>query len=279
VRFSLIVPTISRTRELDRFLASLERQRQKNFELIVVDQNPDDRLVSLLSPYTNRLSILHLRSEKKGASRARNIGLRHASGDVVAFPDDDCLYPPDLLSRVTRILASRPEIDGLTGRLIDKDGQDSSGRFDARAGDLGKISVWTRAIEATVFLREECVRELRFDESLGVGAGTAWGAGEVTDYLLRLLNRGKSLQYDPELTVIHRQFVSAYDEQAARKAFSYGCGMGRVLRMHKMPLWFKAKWLVRPLGGAMLSAAALSLPKARFRWCTFRGRLKGLLAS
>ena len=120
MRFSLIVPTISRTGELERFLASLELQRHKHFELIVVDQNPDDRLVSILSPYANRLSILHLRSEKKGASRARNIGLRHASGDVVAFPDDDCLYPPDVLSRVDHTFASRPEIDGLTGRLIYK---------------------------------------------------------------------------------------------------------------------------------------------------------------
>jgi glycosyltransferase involved in cell wall biosynthesis len=279
MRFSLIVPTIHRTGELSRFLASLALQRHKNFELIVVDQNPDDRVVSVLSPYANRLSMLHLRSKQKGASRARNIGLRHASGDAVAFPDDDCLYPPDLLSRVDSTFTRRPEIDGLTGRLIDEDGRDSSARFDARAGALGKISVWARAIEATVFLREECVRELRFDESLGVGAGTEWGAGEVTDYLLRLLEMGKSLQYDPDLMVIHRPFVSAYDDRAMRRAFSYGCGMGRVLRMHKMPLWFKAKWLVRPLGGAMLSAAALSLPKARLRWCTFRGRLKGMLAS
>lgn len=278
MRFSLVVPTVDRTTELESLLDSLRRQTHKDFELVIVDQNPDDRLVPLLQAHLGAMRITHLKARRRGAARARNAGVEHAGGDVITFPDDDCLYPPDLLDKVARAFAGRPDVDGLTGRLIDEDGRDSNGRFHTEPGPIGRISVWSRAIEAAVFLRRSGIGAARFDEELGVGAGTAWGAGEVTDYLLRLLEKGGSLYYAPDLMVIHPPFVSAYDERTVRKAYSYGCGMGRVLRKHRMPLWFKGKWLLRPLGGTLLSAMRLSLPQARFRWATFRGRLKGLLS-
>jgi hypothetical protein len=43
-------------------------------EVIVVDQNGDDRLVALLAPFAERLALQHLRVDFRGASRARNLG-------------------------------------------------------------------------------------------------------------------------------------------------------------------------------------------------------------
>jgi glycosyltransferase involved in cell wall biosynthesis len=278
VRFSLVLATVGRSDDLGRFLASLRNQTYGDFELIVVDQNPDDRLAPILAPYESVFRILHLRSEARGASRARNLGLQHISGEAVAFPDDDCLYPPDTLATSARLLADHPEWDGLTGRSVDEAGRTSMGRFSERPGGLDKISAWLRGIEYTIFLRAACVKELRFDEELGVGAGTPWGAGEGTDLLLQLLERGASLNYDPNLVVVHPWRSPPYDERAMRRAYSYGCGMGRTLKKHRMPPWFKAKWLIRPLGGALLSLLGRRLPEAEYRWKTFRGRLRGVLS-
>ena len=91
MKFSLILATLNRTGEVDYLLKTLDRQTYRNFELIVVDQNADDRLVPLLAPYQANFPILHLQSAK-GLSRARNVALEHVSGDIVAFPDDDCAY-------------------------------------------------------------------------------------------------------------------------------------------------------------------------------------------
>ena len=99
MRFSLVLATVGRTEELNRFFASLDYATHRNFEVILVDQNPDDRLNSVLDHYDGRFPALHLRSER-GLSRARNVGLRRVTGDVVAFPDDDCWYPPNLLNQV-----------------------------------------------------------------------------------------------------------------------------------------------------------------------------------
>lgn len=278
MQFSLIVATVGRTDELQCFLASLCAQTHQGFELIVVDQNSDDRLAPVLNPYMNGFSIIHVRTESKGLSRARNMGLKHVTGDIVGFPDDDCLYPPDLLEMVAQFFADHPEKDGLTGRSVDKSGKTSMGRFDAEPGLIDRTNVWKRGIEYGMYFRRERVQGIWFDENLGVGAGTTWGSGEGTDYLLRLLERGVAMYYDPSLVVIHPPFALLDGARAARKAYSYGCGSGHVLRKHKMPLWFKGKWLIRPLGGAMLSLAAARLPEARLRWSTFRGRLRGLLS-
>lgn len=100
--FSLIVTTKDRTRELADLLQSLDRQRFRSFELIVSDQNADDRLLPVLAPFRQQFPLRHIRSAG-GASRGRNAGLPLATGRYVGFPDDDCWYPPDLLAIVSRV--------------------------------------------------------------------------------------------------------------------------------------------------------------------------------
>jgi glycosyltransferase involved in cell wall biosynthesis len=269
--------TVDRTSELERFLASLKTQSHRDFELIVVDQNPDDRLVPLLRSYEDEHSLIHIREPRRGASRARNIGIAYAGGDILAFPDDDCWYPPDLLEKVVQTFVHHPGLDGLTGRVIDSQGRGVMGRFDPKSGRIEAYNVWARAIEFTMFLRVSRIKGLRFDESLGPGSGTEWAAGEGTDLLLRLLADGKLLYYYPDIVIGHPPFTTLYDGRALRKAYSYGCGMGRVLRNHKTPLRQKTKWLIRPLGGSILFLIRFKPARALYHFNIFRGRLRGML--
>jgi glycosyltransferase involved in cell wall biosynthesis len=276
-RFSLILPTIGRREGPRQFLASLAAQTFRDFELVVVDQNPDGRLAPVVDAYGDLCPILHLRTKRVGASAARNEGLKYSCSDVVAFPDDDCQYPPDLLEKVARFFDRHPEIDGLTGRLVDGQGQSSILDFDLDPGPVDAINMWTRSIEATMFLRGKSARRFRFDETLGRGSGTAWESGEGTDYLLQLLSEGASLYYDPFLGVIHPQSVPPYDAKAMRRAYEYGCGRGRVLRKHEYPLRAKAGALVEPLKQVMICAARLRTAQAYYHWNVFKGRSRGLV--
>ncbi len=277
MRFSLVLATVNRDEELKRFLKSLKNQTHRNFELIVVDQNLDGRLDTILAAHADDFSIRHLKSAERGASKARNLGLKHVDGDLFAFPDDDCRYPPRLLENVARFFTEHEDMDGLAGRSVDEDGRTNMGRFDTQSGSISIENVWKRAISYTIFLRMEGIRGVWFDEELGVGAGTPWGSGEETDYLLQLMERGTPLYYDSEMTVVHSSPAFPYSAKEIRKAHSYGLGWGRLARKYKLPLRLKGRWLIRPLGGSMLSAAGLRLPEARHRWNTFKGRLKGML--
>lgn len=276
MRFSLIMCTVGRIEEPEELLASLQKQTFRDFEVIVSDQNPDSRLVPVLAAHEDSFPILHLRLESKGASKARNEGMKHAKGDILAFPDDDCLYPPDLLEKGDSFFSANPGEDGLTGRSVDMHGETSMGRFDPEAGSVNRLNLWTRGIEYTMFLKRESVGGLRFDEEIGAGAGTPWGSGEATDFLMRFMEKSSSLYYDPTLTVVHSPAVPPYTDDRIRKAYEYGSGMGLMLKRYNMPLRMKARWLYRPLGEAVRTLASRKPSKAHYYWSTFKGRLRGL---
>lgn len=276
--FSLILGTMGRTTELERFLQSLANQTYRKFELIVVDQNPDGRLEPILASHATYFPVVHLRSER-GLSRAKNAGLACASGDVVGFPDDDCQFPADLLHRVARFFEDHPDEDGLTGRAVDENGEDINPGFDRRTGRINHFNVWRRGIAFNIFVRRCSARGARFDEQMGPGAGTEWGAGDETDYLLQLLERGRSLFYDRDLVVVHPRPQAHYDaETLCRRAYEYACGGGRTVRKHGYPLWFRLWWVGRSLGMLLVSAVSFGSPASatQQRWHTLRGKVDGL---
>ena len=93
-RVSLVVSTVNRAEEIARLMDSLLGQEFKDFEILVVDQNSDDRIVPLLERYHSQLKISRIATPgRHGISSGRNDGWRQARGDVVVFPDDDCWYP------------------------------------------------------------------------------------------------------------------------------------------------------------------------------------------
>ncbi|MBL8211867.1 MAG: glycosyltransferase family 2 protein [Bryobacterales bacterium] len=273
MKFSLILATIRRTFELDRLLESLSVQTHRDFELLVVGDSP--HTPDYVAEYGSKLTIRYL-GGAKGHSKALNWGLRQATGDVVAFPDDDCWYPPDLLARVDEQLRRHPEWSAVTGRSVTAEGEPSSGRWHRRAGYVSRINVWQRGVTITMFLRRSTVLGCVFDESLGVGAGTVWGAGEETDFLLQVLAKGGRIYYDPSLMVYHPEWGKGpYTPAVCDKARSYGRGVGRVLRKHHYRLPVVGYHLLRPLGGSILSWAALRPDKARYHWSIFSGRTAG----
>jgi len=278
LKFSLIMATVGRTKEVKRFLEHLNCQTYRDFELIVVDQNPDDRLIPILETYKERFPILHLRSER-GLSRARNVGLKYISGDIVAFPDDDCWYPPDLLERVAHFFQEHPDIDVFTSRSVDENGEPSNGRWDSSAGLTNRFNLWRRAISFSIFLKKEVVERVGdFDESLGLGARTPWGAAEETDYLLRALEKGFQLYYYHKLFIYHPRSFRSYGPELLRRGQKYGQGIGRVLRKHKYPLWFVLYSFLRTSVGIILAFAMGHFELARFRWVSLKGRIRGWLA-
>jgi glycosyltransferase involved in cell wall biosynthesis len=275
VKFSLILATVGRVQELEEFLNSLTKQRDIDLELVIVDQNSDDRLVPILANYQSLFPILRLRSEK-GLSKARNVGLKQVTGNIIAFPDDDCEYPIGILDYVREKFEQDHHLDGLTGRTVTHTGETSVGKFDLVVGRVDKRNVWLRGVSITVFLNSKIASGIFFDETLGAGA--KWGSGEETDFLLQALSKGANIIYDPNLKIIHPPPPTIYTPQLVQKEYTYGLGMGRVLQKHSYPLWFKAKMLIRPLGGSIVALWTFNIFKVKGYWYRFIGRWQGLIS-
>ena len=281
MHFSLILATVDRTTEVARFLASLETQTCQEFELIVVDQNPDGMLAPLIEPYLNKFPIVHLnRPDRRGVSRARNLGLQYVKGDVVTFPDDDCWYPSDLLELVGGFLKEHPEVDGVSGHM---------GTESARTGyqlrhSSGRGHFLTRPLKVagvpgpwSLFLRKQVTETVGdYDETLGPGAGTPWGAGEDTDYYLRIFKAGFSIYSKPDIVVCHPVVTKYYSERSdLGRSYRYGAGRTRVWKRHNIPLWYFAYELARSCAGVVLSLLLGQGSKAYWHWGAFRGKLRG----
>ncbi|MDQ2982071.1 MAG: glycosyltransferase [Actinomycetota bacterium] len=270
--FDLVVATVDRVAELERLLASLEVQTHRAFRVLLVDQNEDDRLEPIL-PEQRPFDLVRLRSER-GLSRARNAALGEVKADLVAFPDDDCVFAPELLEQVARRLAGDPALDGLTGRAVDEAGR-SSQSWAQDPTSLTRENLWNRAISFTIFLRAPLVARVgRFDEQLGLGAATLWASGEEIDYLVRALDAGARIAYDPALVVTHpdkRVSPTTLRSLGNRD----GASVGYILRKHRYPKRMVGRMLIRPLGGALVALAQRDRAQAGFHFSTLRGRLQG----
>ena len=279
MKLSLIVATVGRTSELQRLLTSLDAQTHKNFELIVIDQNLDDRLKNMIASFSDRLTIIHLTSPL-GVSRARNAGIKKVTGNIVGFPDDDCWYSPMLLESIVALFGKNTNWDGLTGRIVNElNSQSGDARFDAESGYVTLSNLWNRACAATMFFTKEAVEAIgNFDEELGPGAGTPWGGAEDIDYPARAIKAGRTIFYNPNICVFHPDLSADARTNRLRRAYLYGAGIGRVWMKQKFPARIIGYYLLRPLVGVCVSLVTGRWMQARYRWASFQGRLSGVMS-
>lgn len=275
MRFSLIVATLGRVEELKDLIRSLAAQTCQDFEVIVVDQNADDRLGWMDDAGQYAFPLRRERSDVHHLSHARNIGLRLAAGEIVAFPDDDCIYPDGILSTVDQAFRDQPELGVRTGPAKASGGGFSSGRWQKESGEITLDNVWYCAIAFNIFFRRELLRSIgAFDEQLGVGG--VFGSAEETDLVLRALRTEWRGWYDITQIVIHPD--KSLSPIAVKRAFAYGAGFGYVLRKHTVPTRIWLNFMFRPFGGCVVSLARGKIMNAAYYWRTLRGRVYGFSA-
>lgn len=98
MKFSVIIPTYNRLDLLEKAIKSVDDQTFQDYEIIVVNDNPDEksRIDALVNKF-NKTKVIH-HSSSKGGNAARNTGILHAQGDLLAFLDDDDLWLPQKLA-------------------------------------------------------------------------------------------------------------------------------------------------------------------------------------
>jgi len=269
---SLIVATVGRIHETERLLSTLDTQSYREFEVVVVDQNTDDRLVEVLQRHQG-LSILHLRAER-GCSHARNVGLSAARGEIICFPDDDCWYPSDLLALVSDWFRNHPEFGGLFACLRDADNRPVGPKWPKRAEVCTRKNMFHLGLTPNGFLRRQVTDAIGlFDENIGPGAKSLYQSGEDFDYFLRALEHGYQMWFEPALTVHHPSYHAI--ERMQRTTYTYALGGAYVLRKHRYPLGFLAGLVCRSLGGAAVDICKADFENAKLYLVRAAGQLRG----
>ncbi|TKX71527.1 glycosyltransferase family A protein [Halorubrum sp. SP9] len=234
---SAVVITRDRPAKLADALASVRAQTYPNLELVVVDGS-DEPVESLVRRRAGDRPVTYRRDDGEGPGAARNIGIRAASGEYVAFLDDDDRWLPEKAER--QVAAFEPGVAVVyTGQFAVRDGERVGGRSPSLSGDVTEALLRgvPCAPTSTVMVRRATIDDAgAFDEGLPIWEDREWYVrlsehGEFRPVPEKLVQRGIG-EYD-QLTddfeaardVAYPRFLDAHRERAAE----YGAGCERML--------------------------------------------------
>ncbi|MHA7264330.1 glycosyltransferase family 2 protein [Arthrobacter sp. TMN-37] len=241
---TVVICTRDRASMLRPALRAILALDYPNFDVIVVDnaaRTDETRELVRLEFDDPRLQLV---SEPiPGLSNARNTGLRHAGGDIVAFTDDDVVVDRHWLSEIAKGFERSPHVACVTGLVAS-----GEARSPTQAYFENRVS-WSKNVVPRMFSLAEPPKDLPtfpfcigrfgtganfaldrrravalggFDTALGAGTRTC--GGEDVDMFTRVIFRGYSLVVQPSAIVWHRHRDGLEDLQA--QARGYGIGLG-----------------------------------------------------
>ena len=275
---SVVVSTIGRPEAFRRLLVSVENSTLAHrVQLVVVDQSDHQVCAAVLRERAWTFAS-HVATSGRGASVGRNEGMRHVTAPVVAFPDDDAWYPVDTLTRVSDAFARDGGLMALCGRQVTADGGPSMLRWLDRPAQVTPRNFLRTSIMSTMFFRRSWLDTHEgFDEGMGVGSPGWYGAGEESDLLLRVVEDGHAVPYDPTLLVLQDEPRENPDEAFVRNMLSYGCGQGHLWRKRRLPRSLLAYYLARKVAGSGVRAARGQRLLARADLAWLRGNVAGFV--
>ncbi|MBL7159442.1 glycosyltransferase family 2 protein [Candidatus Microgenomates bacterium] len=115
---SVIIPTRNRAEILKKTLSALVKQVDREDEVLVVDNGSLDNTWEVVSWFQSKFSVKYFFEPQKGPSFARNLGVKRARGEIIAFLDDDCVVQKNWLSEIKAL--SRRSAKGIVyqGKIV-----------------------------------------------------------------------------------------------------------------------------------------------------------------
>ena len=208
-----IIPLYNGAAFIEETLQSVLAQTMPPDEIIVVDDGSSDEGPEIVRRLAQSHPIRLLQKENGGQSAARNFGVAHAHGDLIAFLDhDDIWYPHHLATLMEPFAGSRPTDLGWTYSNLDRVDQDGSMQFRSFLSDLGTAHPKTSLLDclgqdmyilpsAALIDRKAFLAVGGFDESLS--------GYEDDDLFLRLFRAGYDNVYLDEALSRWRIFPSS----------------------------------------------------------------------
>lgn len=167
---SLICTTVDRIDQIKYLIQTIQKQEfdLSKIQIIVIDQSS----ISLEKEITPNSNITFIKSEKIGLSKARNLGLKFAEGEVIGFPDDDCFYEQDLFKRLHQLVKLKNNIKSSFWQfpIFAIENNKSVGRhWGKNSKNINSFNMYNNIASAGMFILKEDIAH-QFDETLGVGS-------------------------------------------------------------------------------------------------------------
>ncbi|MCK9893711.1 glycosyltransferase family 2 protein [Frankia sp. AgB32] len=272
---TVVVCTRNRAAMLPACLAGLRALDHPDLEIVIVDNAPSDE--STREVFDREVGDVarfrYVREDRPGLSWARNRGVAEASGEIIAFTDDDVRVDSGWVAGLLRGFRTGTHVGCVTGLVSTATLENlAEYYFDSRvtwasscqphlydmdrhrlAHPLYPYSAGVFGAGANFAVRADMIREIGgFDEALG--AGTATEGGEDLDAFVRVLLAGYQLAYEPSALVWHSHRSDL--DALRRQMWGYGTGLTAYLVKHlgarrsrneilaKLPVGFWKIWKI-----------------------------------
>ncbi|HEV3358409.1 MAG TPA: glycosyltransferase family 2 protein [Pseudonocardiaceae bacterium] len=247
---SVVIPSAGRPDTAIRCARSILATGYPNLEILLVDNRPGTaNSVPLKEFFGSDPMLRYVEEPVAGASNARNRGAAEASGEIIAFTDDDAVVDHHWVSAIVAEFAD-PDVDCVTGLVLPLALDTPAQRWFENWGGFGKGLARRRFTSAGVdgpvrpdesarlglypfaaglfgsgnsmAWRATAYRQLGGCDPL-LGPGTPTGSGEDLELFIRLIRGGGTLVYSPHAMVRHEHRREA--AALAKQMYSYGTGL------------------------------------------------------
>jgi GT2 family glycosyltransferase len=248
---SVVVTTCGKDESVTQAVASILDCDPGPLEVIVVENRPRNSTVAatIRRHFGADARVSCVMESRVGLSHARNAGLAVATGDAVAFTDDDVTVDRNWIGGLARGFAGERGVGCVTGLILPADLETPSQVQVEQFAGFGKG--WQRRVfhiskptsvlfpfaagefgsgACTALRRDVAIKLGGFAGELG--AGTRARGGEDLDLYVRVLLAGHSIVYDPAAILWHRH--PDHPKHLRSEIFSYGVGLSAMMTKQLM---------------------------------------------
>lgn len=240
---SVIIPTYNRAHYICEAIDSALAQTYKNIEIIVVDDGSTDNTKDIIHQLYNS-KVTYILQKNAGPSSARNNGIKHSKGDLIAFLDSDDVWLPEKLEKQVKLIDQSHDI-GLVACGIYKIDSDKNivgnpvinRNYNSKRSFLKELMIHNIITGggSNSLIRRECFERVGlFDENLWIGEDWNLWLRIAKQYEVRFVEE-PLIKYRIHGNNLHKDLTKAEDSMkknvlrntnkyqliTRRKAYSY----------------------------------------------------------
>tara|TARA_Y100000766_G_C18850469_1_gene577923 strand:- start:16 stop:864 length:849 start_codon:yes stop_codon:yes gene_type:complete len=240
----LSIPTYGRKRELSRLLESLSNQSILPDQIVIVDQNDPGFLDLVIHEWVDKLPIQHDVVPYKSASKARNHGAQKLTTEIIAFPDDDCIFTESTTELIQQTFFNNPSVDVIIGQKPIRQAKNSTKATKIKPIITVLNLFNAKAETSNIFCRKGLIKKMPtlFDEWIGPGDQTDVISNEETDLLIRMLRKNAKIVLCTGIQINHHSSQVSF-----KRSLKYAEGRYELIRRQKLGLFYYLINLLQPL--------------------------------
>lgn len=204
MKISVVIPVYNEEKRIEETLKSLYNSSEQAYEIIVADGRSTDNTLSLIK--NKYPKVICLDNAFRKASAGRNLGIKAASGDIIAFTDGDCFVDENRIKNIRKAFENE-DIDGIGGKVLNAKAEN---KYEEYWGNLAWNLIMSFPDQPyyvsekklnDAFVTANCAYKKTLLQEIGGFDDFFGNNAEDIDLCWRALDKDAKLKYVPDVVI------------------------------------------------------------------------------